>query len=186
MDRSFWDRIHDMRESIHGGVEPLDTVQLPTRTIKLFLGLYLIQGIVIALVYSIKDESFSPWIIPSTALLHIGWFWNKVTDYWKSVRNGGYQRLYPDEENQLAEDGYEPPFNPPPINIQTEPLVGGTRHMEMSLNLQRARESQKPSSPRQHVETHPLDPQVPLAQLVPSTASSSDLWHTADSTHNTH
>lgn len=116
MQKSFWDRVQDLEESINGGVEPLETVTLNTGVVKGALGMYLIQSVIIALVLSVKYASWSAWLIPMSALLQVGWLWNKVTDYWKYRR--GYRRVPTgdaDIEAQFPQDS----VNPPTININT-------------------------------------------------------------------
>jgi len=119
MSKSFWDRIHDLQESINGGVEPLETVKLKTSTIKISLGMYLIQSTIIALILSITYSSLSAWLIPMSALLQVGWLWNRVTDYWKIVRGLSYSKLMNDEYDIEKTDS----INPPTININTGPLL---------------------------------------------------------------
>ena len=99
MNKSFWDRIHDLQESINGGVEPLEQVKLKTSTLKTFLGLYLIQSVIIAFTLSIMYSSLSAWIIPMSSLLQVGWLWNKVTDYWKFAHGFRYTKLATNEDD---------------------------------------------------------------------------------------
>jgi len=113
-NRNFWDRVQDLQESINGGVEPMDTVTLKTSVVKFALGMYLIQSVFIALILSIVYASFSSWLIPMSALLQVGWLWNRVTESWKYARGFTYSRVST-EQGGVPEDS----VCPPTINIST-------------------------------------------------------------------
>ena len=126
MDKSFWDRFQELKESINGGVEPMDTVRLQTRMVKIGLGMYLSQSLVISLWWSIKDGAFYPWLFFISTFLQIGWFWNKVTDSWKYARGYRYVRVESQDTSayDLETSTYETHYNPPPINIQNDGITG--------------------------------------------------------------
>ncbi len=120
MEKSFWDRVQKLKESINGGVEPKDDVHLRTRLVKIALGMYLLQSFTIALWWSIKDAAFYPWLIPISAFLQVGWFWNKVTSSWKA------ERVYVNHsiisQQTMGSEFIEPHFVPT-INIHNEPIT---------------------------------------------------------------
>jgi len=121
MDKSIWDRIKDINDSINGGVEPMSEIRLKTPIIKKFLGMFLIQSFIIALAWSIEERAMSPWIIPVISFLQVGWLWNKVTDSWKLDR--GYYGELRNVENtniEIAVDSIQPPN----IDIETQPVFG--------------------------------------------------------------
>lgn len=155
MNKNFWERVQDLEASINGGVEPLDTVTLSTSVVKTALGIYLIQSVVIALILSIMHSSMSAWLIPMSALLQVGWVWNRVTDYWKEARGFRYTRVPTDVEAQYATDS----INPPTININTN-------------TVNPRQDTQRSASTESHPLQNALD-QTPL--------QSSELWKTADS-----
>lgn len=80
---NIWDKYQDLKQSINGGIEPLDTITLSTPTMKFALGVYLIQSFIISLWWSLRDKELFPWILFLSAFLQIGWFWNKVVESWK-------------------------------------------------------------------------------------------------------
>ena len=140
MEKSLWDRIQEVKDSINGGVEPMDEVRLLTRTVKIALGIFLIQSIVIALWWSIKDGAFWPWLIPTSSFLQVGWFWNKVTDSWKAARGYTYQHL--EDSRALTPDHPQQYYQPPTINIQNEPITGHkAQSILVELDMDHARES---------------------------------------------
>lgn len=108
-----WTHMQELKESINGGIEPMDTVKLPTSVVKKGLGLYLFQAFVMAMWWSIKDGVFYPWLFFISTFLQIGWFWNKVTDSWKEALGFRYVRM----NNPDIED-------PPSINVQTGGITG--------------------------------------------------------------
>lgn len=117
MERSFWDRVEELKESINGGVEPMEYIRLPTKTIKLALGMYLVQSGFIALWWAISTSTFYPLLIPISSFLQVGWFWNKVTASWKAAKGmNGYSQL--DGDVELEESDYEPMFAPN-VEVQT-------------------------------------------------------------------
>nr|QBK87485.1 MAG: hypothetical protein LCMAC201_03950 [Marseillevirus LCMAC201] len=117
MDISVWDRIQGLKESINGGVEPREEINLHTRTVKIALGMYLFQSVIIALWWSIRNSAFWPWLIPIISFLQVGWFWNKVTDSWKVTREYVYQPIAESVESSQSF------FTPPIINIKNEPIT---------------------------------------------------------------
>jgi len=131
MDNEFWHRFNNLKESINSGVEPMANVVLPTKTIKIFLGMFLFQSMCIALVWSIISHSFSPWIIPMSAFLQVGWLWNKVTDSWKIERGyytrKGYESVYPEYQPRNSHVPFtEDSLNPPTIILNNLPNRGMT------------------------------------------------------------
>jgi hypothetical protein len=118
MEKSISDRLKELNNSINGGVEPMDEIKLPTPVIKKFLGLFLLQAVFIALIWSITSKSISPWIIPLSSFLQVGWIWNKVTESWKLAR--GYYNYSNDSviENSVYS------LNPPNLNVESTPVIG--------------------------------------------------------------
>ena len=112
-----WERVQDLKESIYGEVEPLETVILQTAIVKLALGVYLLQSVFISLWWSINMHAFYPWLFPFSALLMVGWFWNKVTDSWKERR---YEHL---GELELEDSVPEIRVEAPNIDIQNSTLT---------------------------------------------------------------
>lgn len=119
MEKSIWDRLNDLSRSINGGVEPMDEIKLPTNIVKKFLGIFLLQSIFIALIWSITNKSVAPWIIPLSSFLQVGWIWNKVTESWKLAR-GYYNRII--EESYLTQSTTS--INPPNLDLKTSPVFG--------------------------------------------------------------
>jgi hypothetical protein len=145
MDKSFWDRIQELKESINGGVEPMDNVKLSTRTVKIGLGMYLLQSLIVALWWSIKDGVFYPWLFFISTFLQVGWFWNKVTESWKVARGYLYVCVDQDEDHSAMDDldpaNFEP-YYPPTINVQNDGITGkNNKSIAVPLDMQRARES---------------------------------------------
>ena len=136
MNKSFWDRIQELKESINGGVEPMDEVHLRTKLVKIALGMYLFQSVIIALWWSIRGSAFGPWLIPIISFLQVGWFWNKVTDSWKVARGCVYQRM-----DTSVESSTQSFYQPPTINIQNAPITEKARTIQVQLDTTSARES---------------------------------------------
>jgi hypothetical protein len=100
MEKSLWDRLHDLRESvINSDVEPQPFIRLPTKTVKAALAVFLGQNALISFWWSVKDGVFYPWLLFTIAFLQVGLFWNRVTDSW---RRGQYDRLF--DEDDTGED----------------------------------------------------------------------------------
>jgi len=114
MEKSLWDRMKELDISV-SGANQLDNIQLSTRTFKISLGMFLLQSILVSLIWSIKSSSLSPWFIVVSTTLQIGWIWNKVTEYWKNVNNlpihSPLNNLYDSDEDTTL-------LNPPNIIIQ--------------------------------------------------------------------
>lgn len=89
MDTTFQERYDQLINSVNGGTVPLDYTRLKTKLIKLALGSFLLQNVIIALVWSVRDSNGSAWLLPITAFLQVGWFWNKVTASWKDEQHSG-------------------------------------------------------------------------------------------------
>ena len=147
MDKSFWDRVQELRESINGGVQPKAEIHLPTQTIKFALGMYLFQSGVIALWWSVRDNAFFPWMIFMSAFLQVGWFWSKVTESWKY---SNYNRVehhndiedpdpqgmsysdYTNDEWTSSQSHYHTPqpIHAPTINIQNAGITSNKPNLE--------------------------------------------------------
>ncbi len=129
MDKSLWDRIQRLKESI-SGVEPRGEITLNTRTVKITLGMYLIQSAIIALWWSIKISAFWPWLIFIISFLQIGWFWNKVTNSWKISHEYTYQQV---SESDESVDSPQQSFLAPIINIQNEPITNKPNQVALDM-----------------------------------------------------
>ena len=121
MATNIWDHLQELKDSISSNIQPLDHVTLNTHTVKISLGMYLLQSIFIALVWAVKDNTAVAWIIPISAFLQIGWLWNKVKESWKN--SGDYTPL-----NAIEIEEYS--ISPPELDIQTSPLT----HVELRNN----------------------------------------------------
>lgn len=111
MEKTLWERLTELKQSVNGGVTPKDTVTLRTKTVKIALAGYLAQSIIIALSWAIRDGNAVAWFIPISAFIHIGWFWNKCIEHWKRVQ---------DVEPFVA-SGEIP--TPPTIVISNSPII---------------------------------------------------------------
>ncbi len=142
MDRSFWNRVEELRESLNGGVEPLQEVQLPTRIIKLALGMFLLQSVFISIFWSVKDGTFWPWLFFISAFLQVGWFWSKVTESWKRARGMDYERVYDDLETGLGESrpGDAELVQAPTINLQSVGITSQGPPLNADVGGRSARE----------------------------------------------
>lgn len=69
----------------NGQVTQLDHVKLPTKMLKIALGIYLLQNGGTIAYWSIKDGVLYPWLIFFYSFLQVGWIWNKAVEYWKSA-----------------------------------------------------------------------------------------------------
>lgn len=121
MEKSIWDRLAELKQSVNGGITPKETVTLRTKTVKIALAGYLAQSIIIALWWSIRDGNSVAWLIPVSAFIHIGWFWNKCIEWWK--------REYMNHETVMS--SVEIPI-PPPINLSNSPITN--RHPSDSMD----------------------------------------------------
>lgn len=74
-NKTIRERLTDLNNSLNGGATPMDTVLFNTNTVKIALGVYLLQSILLALILSIMYKTFSFWMIPMSSLLQIGWVW---------------------------------------------------------------------------------------------------------------
>ena len=83
MATSIFDRIQELRESFSDSTQQHETVTLDTQTVKISLGLYLLQSVFIATIWATRDKIPIVWLIPVATFLQIGWVWNKVTKSWK-------------------------------------------------------------------------------------------------------
>ena len=125
MEKTFWERLQELKESINSGVEPMRTVQFSTRIVKLALAFYLAQTFVLAMWWSIKDAVFYPWFFFISSVLQVGWIWNKVTSYWLYAQ--GYRLVRqdfnstPDEEySEYSEDDS---IHAPSIKLTNEGVI---------------------------------------------------------------
>lgn len=78
-----WDKLSELKQSINGGITPKDLVTLKTRTIKIALAGYLAQSLLIAFSWMMRDGNGLAILIPISAFVHVGWFWNKCIESWK-------------------------------------------------------------------------------------------------------
>lgn len=125
MEKSIWDRLVELKQSVNGGIVPKETVTLRTKTVKIALAGYLVQAIIIALSWSFRDGNSVAWLIPVSAFIHIGWFWNKCLDWWK--------REYISEnvvENVMVTS--REMHIPPIINLSNSPIT--SRHPSDSMD----------------------------------------------------
>lgn len=122
MDNSFWNRLQTLKESFNGGVDPLESVTLQTRIVKISLGMCLIQSLTVAMWWSIKDSVFYPWLFFISTFLQVGWVWNKVTESWKIAHGYRYVRVHDVESTAAVHESYYPPT----ININNNGVTGET------------------------------------------------------------
>lgn len=124
---NLWGHFNEITDSINSGVKPLNEVLLKTKVVKLSLGIFLLQSVLIALVWSITERSMSPWIIPMSSFLQVGWLWNKVKESWKmsqdNVYNSVSQSDYDLERSQGNGLSNTVTINPPQINVSSNPLI---------------------------------------------------------------
>ncbi len=124
MATTIWGRLQELKDSISSDVQPQDRVTLNTQTVKNSLGIYLLQSILIATVWALKDNTAVVWIIPISAFLQIGWVWNKVKESWKN--SGDYAPLNGIEIGNS--------ISPPELVIQTAPLTQQESLVELHIN----------------------------------------------------
>lgn len=129
MEAAFWSKIKDLKESISGGVKPKEIVTLKTKFVKLSLGLYLLEAIFIALIWSIRDGVGSAWFYPISAFIHVGWFWNKVTESWKNASADLLDESIKDEEQPFI------PPSEPILNISNAHITGNNLQNSTGLFL---------------------------------------------------
>lgn len=116
-----WDQLSELKQSLTGGgVTPKEIVTLRTKTVKLALAGYLLQSVLIAFSWTMRDGNALAWLIPISAFIHIGWFWNKCIESWKR------------QQDYLPMSGVEsarsyPIPTPPPINLSNSPITSRTQ-----------------------------------------------------------
>ena len=120
----FWDKFIELRETLSTNIVQRETITLPTRAVKIALGIFLAQNFTIALWWCIKDAVFYPMLFFVSAFLQVGWFWSKVTASWNEV----YQTL-----------NEEPPLEAPTISIYTNGITG--ENVEVKLDIESAHNS---------------------------------------------
>lgn len=113
-----WDKLSELKQSINGGITPKDLVTLKTKTIKLALAGYLAQSLIVAFSWVMRDGNGLAWLIPISAFIHIGWFWNKCIDSWK--KDYHYQPMAGIDVSTATN---HPPPTPPNINISNSPIT---------------------------------------------------------------
>lgn len=121
MEKTFWERIQNLKESINGGAEPMETIEFQTTTVRWALGVYLTQSLVIAMWWSIKDAVFYPWFFFIGSFLQVGWVWNKVTSYWLYAQ--GYRLVQQSPEEDEYSDSMESSIHAPAINLQNTGII---------------------------------------------------------------
>jgi hypothetical protein len=107
---SIWDRVKDLQESVTSNTQQNSQITLKTSIVKISLGMYLGQSLLIAVILSIKYNSSTAWLIPISSILQIGWIWNKVTDSW---REQGYTSI----DAVTLDESEAQSLNPPDILI---------------------------------------------------------------------
>lgn len=120
----FWDKLIQIREILTTNVIQHDVITLPTKTIKIALGIFLFQNFTIALWWCIKDGVFYPVLFFVSSFLQVGWFWSKVTASWID----GYSNY---EENTVEA---------PSISIHTNGITGDNVE-DIKLDLESAHNS---------------------------------------------
>lgn len=116
MNQSVWQRASMVLQRSRISQAP-SQVTLDIKTIKIALGVSLIQSIVIAGVLAFTYHSPDAWFYPFYTLLQIGWIWDKITS-----NSFNYSRV--NEQNNRT------------INEETENLAPSVFHNPMSDNNQ--------------------------------------------------
>lgn len=145
----FWEKLIELRETLSTNVVQYDTITLPTRTIKIALGVFLFQNFTIAMWWCIKDAVFYPVLFFISAFLQVGWFWSKVTASWKG---GDVSTTVIDCSLSEPE-----PVEAPTISIYTAGITGG-ENVEVKLDIESAHNSLLELSSRSNSPIpHPLE-----------------------------
>jgi len=118
MNQSVWQRASMVLQRSRLSQAP-SQVTLDIKTIKIALGICLIQSIVIAGVLAFTYHSPDAWFYPFYTLLQIGWVWDKITS-----NSFNYSRINESPENNRTTDE------------ETENLAPSVFHNPMSENNQ--------------------------------------------------
>lgn len=123
MNQSVWQRASMVLQRSRINQAP-SQVTLDIKTIKIALGVSLIQSIVIAGVLAFTYHSPDAWFYPFYTLLQIGWIWDKITS-----NSFDYSRV-----NEVPENRQNNLRNF--VNEETENLAPSVFHNPMSDNNQ--------------------------------------------------